>query len=96
MIYYNRISFQESVARTFFKQLISSVVHGDLKIESLLLDTKGNSCNLKICNAASMVTAQNMGAISCKAPELLLNKKCDLKADIFSAGVTLFVMLAGY
>eukprot|EP01084_Bolivina_argentea_P297989 513446_1 len=116
LCYYYCTAFRESVARTFFKQLISGleachnsgVVHADLKIESLLLDTKGNNCNLQINNAGfsniipldatskSMVTAQNMGAICCKAPELLSNQKYDLKCDIFSAGVILFVMLAGY
>ena len=102
---------KENVACKLFAQLISGVsyihsnglVHRDLKLENLLLDKNENLIitdfgfvNEYYSNNGLMETS--CGSPCYAAPELVIsNKPYDArKADIWSCGVILFAMLAGY
>mmetsp|Transcript_65793 Transcript_65793/g.91058 ORF Transcript_65793/g.91058 Transcript_65793/m.91058 type:complete len:170 (+) Transcript_65793:306-815(+) len=100
----------ESVARHYFKQLLSGLdhmhkagcVHRDLKLENLMLD---KDFALKIADfgfSAPTNGRDNKGFLTTycgtkayMAPELFLNKPYDgSKLDIFCAGLILFIMIA--
>ncbi|KAG6558235.1 hypothetical protein Mapa_000418 [Marchantia paleacea] len=102
--------FSEDEARFFFQQLISGVsychsmqiCHRDLKLENTLLDGSP-APRLKICDfgysKSSLLHSQpksTVGTPAYIAPEVLAKKEYDGKlADVWSCGVTLFVMLVG-
>ncbi|XP_023007503.1 serine/threonine-protein kinase SRK2E-like isoform X1 [Cucurbita maxima] len=102
--------FSEDEARFFFQQLISGVsychamqvCHRDLKLENTLLDGSP-APHLKICDfgysKSSVLHSQpksTVGTPAYIAPEVLLKKEYDGKiADVWSCGVTLYVMLVG-
>ncbi|KAJ6809269.1 serine/threonine-protein kinase SAPK10 [Iris pallida] len=102
--------FSEDEARFFFQQLISGVsychsmqvCHRDLKLENTLLDGS-TAPRLKICDfgysKSSILHSQpksTVGTPAYIAPEILLKKEYDGKiADVWSCGVTLYVMLVG-
>ncbi|MED6150294.1 Serine/threonine-protein kinase srk2e [Stylosanthes scabra] len=102
--------FNEDEARFFFQQLISGVsychamqvCHRDLKLENTLLDGSP-APRLKICDfgysKSSVLHSQpksTVGTPAYIAPEVLLMKEYDGKiADVWSCGVTLYVMLVG-
>ncbi|KAG0498638.1 hypothetical protein HPP92_003329 [Vanilla planifolia] len=102
--------FSEDEARFFFQQLISGVsychsmeiCHRDLKLENTLLD--GNPTpQLKICDFGYSKSAllhsqpkSTVGTPAYIAPEVLSRNEYDGKvADVWSCGVTLYVMLVG-
>ncbi|KAL6967795.1 CBL-interacting serine/threonine-protein kinase 14 [Sarracenia purpurea var. burkii] len=104
--------FTEDVSRKYFQQLISAVgychsrgvFHRDLKPENLLLDENGD---LKVSDfGLSAVTDQIRhdgllhtlcGTPAYVAPEILAKKGYDgAKVDVWSCGVILFVLAAGY
>lgn len=103
---------KEDVARRYFQQLISAVdychsrdvYHRDLKPENLLLDENGN---LKVSDFGLSALAESKrqdgllhttcGTPAYVAPEVINRKGYDgAKADIWSCGVILYVLLAGY
>lgn len=103
---------REDMARKYFQQLISAVdfchsrgvYHRDLKPENLLVDEKGN---LKVSDFGLSALPDQLrqdgllhttcGTPAYVAPEVILRKGYDgAKADIWSCGVILFVLLAGY
>lgn len=103
---------KEDAARKYFQQLISAVdfchsrgvYHRDLKPENLLLDEDGN---LKISDFGLSALAESKrqdgllhttcGTPAYVAPEVINRKGYDgTKADIWSCGVILYVLLAGY
>lgn len=102
--------FSEDEARYFFQQLISGVsychsmqiCHRDLKLENTLLDGSPEP-RLKICDfgysKSSVLHSQpksTVGTPAYIAPEVLSRKEYDGKiADVWSCGVTLYVMLVG-
>nr|BAX08113.1 sucrose non-fermenting-1-related protein kinase 2-2 [Pyrus pyrifolia] len=102
--------FSEDEARFFFQQLISGVsychameiCHRDLKLENTLLDGSA-SPRLKICDFGYSKSAilhsqpkSTVGTPAYIAPEVLSRKEYDGKiADVWSCGVTLYVMLVG-
>ncbi|XP_059633519.1 serine/threonine-protein kinase SAPK1-like [Cornus florida] len=102
--------FNENEARFFFQQLISGVsychsmqiCHRDLKLENTLLDGS-TAPRVKICDfgysKSSVLHSQpksKVGTPAYIAPEVLSRKEYDGKlADVWSAGVTLYVMLVG-
>lgn len=102
--------FSEDEARFFFQQLISGVsychsmeiCHRDLKLENTLLDGSV-APRVKICDfgysKSSIFHSQPKSAVGTPAyiaPEVLSRKEYDGKlADVWSCGVTLYVMVVG-
>lgn len=103
---------KESTARKYFQQLICAVsfchsrgvYHRDLKPENLLLDENGD---LKVSDFGLGALSESKrqdgllhttcGTPAYVAPEVISRKGYDgAKADIWSCGVILFVLLAGY
>ena len=75
------------------------IVHRDLKPENLILASKDNDYMLKIADfgLASFIKSSELLKLRCGspgyvAPELLDDRGYNTKADIFSAGVILYVM----
>ncbi|XVE80026.1 hypothetical protein DITRI_Ditri14bG0105700 [Diplodiscus trichospermus] len=99
----------EPEARKLFQQLIDAVdhchrkgvYHRDLKPENLLLDSKGNlkvtDFGLSALRKPGDMLTTACGSPCYVAPELLANKGYDgAAADVWSCGVILFELLAGY
>ncbi|OIT21331.1 PREDICTED: CBL-interacting serine/threonine-protein kinase 25-like [Nicotiana attenuata] len=103
---------KEDVARKYFQQLISAVdfchsrgvFHRDLKPENLLLDENEN---LKVSDFGLSALSEQLrndgllhtqcGTPAYVAPEVLRKKGYDgAKSDIWSCGVILYVLLAGF
>ncbi|XWS15848.1 hypothetical protein CRYUN_Cryun34aG0036900 [Craigia yunnanensis] len=103
---------KENVARKYFQQLISAVnfchargvYHRDLKPENLLLDDNGD---LKVSDFGLSAVSDQIrqdglfhtfcGTPAYVAPEVFSRKGYDAaKVDIWSCGVILFVLMAGY
>ncbi|CAL5410166.1 unnamed protein product [Camellia sinensis] len=103
---------KEDDARKYFQHLINAVdychsrgvFHRDLKPENLLLDAKGV---LKVSDFGLSALAQQVqedgllhttcGTPNYVAPEVIKNKGYDgAKADLWSCGVILYLILAGY
>ncbi|KAF8403564.1 hypothetical protein HHK36_011668 [Tetracentron sinense] len=108
----NNGRMREDEARTYFQQLINAVdychsrgvYHRDLKPENLLLDAYGN---LKVSDFGLSALSQQVkgdgllhttcGTPNYVAPEVLNDRGYDgTTADLWSCGVILFVLLAGY
>ncbi|KAK7300812.1 hypothetical protein RJT34_11663 [Clitoria ternatea] len=104
--------FGEDHARRYFQQLISAVAychargvfHRDLKPENLLVDEHGN---LKVSDFGLSAVRDQIhidgllhtlcGTPAYVAPEILGKKGYDgAKVDVWSCGVVLFVLVAGY
>lgn len=108
IVHHGRLS--EAEARRYFQQLIDGVdychskgvYHRDLKPENLLLDSLGN---MKISDfglsalpeqGVSMLRT-NCGTPNYVAPEVLSHKGYNgAPADVWSCGVILYVLMAGY
>ncbi|EPS60016.1 hypothetical protein M569_14789 [Genlisea aurea] len=102
--------FSEDESRYFFQQLICGVsfchamqiCHRDLKLENTLLDGS-HAPRLKICDfgysKSSLLHSRpksTVGTPAYIAPEVLQRREYDGKmADVWSCGVTLYVMLVG-
>uniref|UniRef100_A0A2P2M080 non-specific serine/threonine protein kinase n=1 Tax=Rhizophora mucronata TaxID=61149 RepID=A0A2P2M080_RHIMU len=103
---------KEDEARKYFQQLINAVdychsrgvYHRDLKPENLLLDANGV---LKVSDFGLSALPQQVrddgllhttcGTPNYVAPEVINNKGYDgAKADLWSCGVILYVLMAGY
>ncbi|KAI0522953.1 hypothetical protein KFK09_005342 [Dendrobium nobile] len=103
---------KEDAARRYFQQLISAVCfchargvfHRDLKPENLLLDEKGD---LKVSDFGLSAVSDQIrqdglfhtfcGTPAYVAPEVLSRKGYDAaRVDIWSSGIILFVLMAGY
>ncbi|KAM7260239.1 hypothetical protein ACFE04_015980 [Oxalis oulophora] len=108
----NRGRFSEDLSRKYFRELISAVgychsrgvFHRDLKPENLLLDESGN---LKVSDFGLSALTDHIqsdgllhtlcGTPAYVAPEILSKKGYDgAKIDVWSCGVILFVLTAGY
>ncbi|KAH9790446.1 CBL-interacting protein kinase 32 [Citrus sinensis] len=108
----NHGRMKEDEARRYFQQLINAVdychsrgvYHRDLKPENLLLDAYGN---LKVSDFGLSALSQQVrddgllhttcGTPNYVAPEVLNDRGYDgSTADLWSCGVILFVLLAGY
>ncbi|KAL8027018.1 hypothetical protein ABFX02_14G068000 [Erythranthe guttata] len=104
--------FSEDLGRKYFQQLISAVsychlrgvFHRDLKPENLLLDENGD---LKVSDFGLSALTDHVrgdgllhtlcGTPAYVAPEILAKRGYDgAKVDVWSCGVVLFVLTAGY
>eukprot|EP00823_Brevimastigomonas_motovehiculus_P000169 TRINITY_DN10282_c0_g1_i1.p1 TRINITY_DN10282_c0_g1~~TRINITY_DN10282_c0_g1_i1.p1 ORF type:complete len:596 (-),score=171.02 TRINITY_DN10282_c0_g1_i1:150-1688(-) len=105
-------AFEETLARTYFKQLVSGleymqskkIAHRDLKPDNLLFD---ENFVLKIAdfgfaaafkeNDTNMLMTTECGTPGYMAPEIFSSKGYNpMISDIWSCGVILFIMLAGF
>ena len=101
-----QIPFDTKLARTYFRQLVSAmecmhsqnIAHQDLKLENLLL---GDGFDLKVADfdvawTEGQSIIKNVGTQFYRAPEMC-NKTCKdpRAADIYSAGVVLFMFMCG-
>ncbi|KAL5806761.1 hypothetical protein ACOSQ4_029494 [Xanthoceras sorbifolium] len=108
----SRGRFSEDLSRRYFQQLISTVgychsrgvFHRDLKPENLLLD---ENWDLKVSDFGLSAVRDQIrpdgllhtlcGTPAYVAPEILAKKGYDgAKVDVWSCGVVLFVLIAGY
>ncbi|KAI3904672.1 hypothetical protein MKW98_014852 [Papaver atlanticum] len=105
--YLERLS--EGEARKYFQQLIDAVdychsrgvYHRDLKPENLLLDSRGNlkvtDFGLGVFQKQGDLLSTACGSPSYVAPEVINHKSYNgASADIWSCGVILYELLAGY
>mmetsp|Transcript_34402 Transcript_34402/g.91073 ORF Transcript_34402/g.91073 Transcript_34402/m.91073 type:complete len:619 (+) Transcript_34402:295-2151(+) len=101
-------AFPEPFARAYFKQLLLAlgechrvgVYHRDIKPENILLNEnfqlKVGDFGLASLNPSSELLRTTCGTRSYQAPEILARQMYHGdKADVWSAGVVLFIMLAG-
>lgn len=110
-IFYPKKPFDESKAKYIFLEIlngleachIAGIIHGNLKIKNIMLDS---NWNVKISNfgSSSLFTGKENSnhpvmpnsSTKFEAPEIRRRKPCDgIKADIFSLGVILFVLVNG-
>ena len=104
--------FSEDLSRRYFQQLISAlrychsqgVFHRDLKLDNLLID---QNLDLKISDFGLSAVKDQIrpdgllhticGTPAYVAPEILAKKGYDgVKVDVWSCGVILFALIAGY
>ncbi|KAI3917561.1 hypothetical protein MKW98_021323 [Papaver atlanticum] len=100
----------EFSARHLFQQLLlvimycheNGVIHRDLKPENILLATKGSYFSIKLTDFGFATYIQPeeklrgvFGTRFYIAPEILTGKEYNQTADIWSAGVILYILLSG-
>jgi len=108
-LYYEKQGFSEPIARNLFLQIINGleachnagISHGDLKPENILVHS---DWTLKLCDFGNSFTncdieSENMknGTRSYSGPEVwqVRNKVCGFKADVYSIGIILFILVTG-
>ncbi|KAE8660062.1 Phosphoenolpyruvate carboxylase kinase 2 [Hibiscus syriacus] len=99
--------FPEARARLIVTQLVNAlvhihglgVVHRDIKPENVLFDSR-NSVNLTDFGSADVVAKEPLrgvvGTPYYVAPEILAGREYGEKVDVWSCGVVLYIMLAGF
>ncbi|PFH35931.1 hypothetical protein BESB_055820 [Besnoitia besnoiti] len=102
--------FTEDQARHSMRRLLlalqclhaKGVVHRDLKTENLILETADNPTTLKLIDfgLASTLGSPSMrmrcGSPGYVAPEILQDLPYGTKVDVFSAGIILYTLIAGF
>eukprot|EP00252_Welwitschia_mirabilis_P017578 TRINITY_DN3892_c0_g1_i12.p1 TRINITY_DN3892_c0_g1~~TRINITY_DN3892_c0_g1_i12.p1 ORF type:complete len:222 (-),score=32.08 TRINITY_DN3892_c0_g1_i12:1312-1977(-) len=99
----------EGEARKYFHQLINAVdychsrnvYHRDLKPQNLLLDQNGNlkitDFGLSVLRQTDAILSTSCGSPDYAAPEVILGQNYNgAAADVWSCGIILYEMLAGY
>ena len=95
-----KVMFVELIFGLRHLHLTSQILHRDIKTENVLMDKHGHvrlsdfgfSCKFDINNA---LTSTYCGSPAYVAPEMIMREAYTSKADIWSAGVVLYVMLTG-
>ncbi|XWS53822.1 hypothetical protein CRYUN_Cryun10bG0033100 [Craigia yunnanensis] len=98
--------FSEAQARPIMTQLIQAlahihklgVVHRDIKPENILFDSK-NSVKLTDFGSADVAMEVMEGVVGTPyyvAPEVLAGREYGERVDVWSCGVVLYIMLAGF
>ncbi|MFQ6646051.1 hypothetical protein Gotur_019047, partial [Gossypium turneri] len=98
--------FSEAQARPILTQLVQAlahihslgVVHRDIKPENILFDSK-NSVKLTDFGSADVAPEVMRGVVGTPfyvAPEILGGREYGEKVDVWSSGVVLYIMLAGF
>ena len=105
----NNIGFGEDLGRLIFSQLLdgleaihnSNIVHRDIKLDNIMLTS--NDYTLKYIDFGFATEKSNgyldtfLGTPNYAAPELHLKRKyLGVSEDIFSLGVTLFILVTGH
>eukprot|EP00330_Aristerostoma_sp_ATCC50986_P012193 CAMPEP_0114594868 /NCGR_PEP_ID=MMETSP0125-20121206/16581_1 /TAXON_ID=485358 ORGANISM="Aristerostoma sp., Strain ATCC 50986" /NCGR_SAMPLE_ID=MMETSP0125 /ASSEMBLY_ACC=CAM_ASM_000245 /LENGTH=225 /DNA_ID=CAMNT_0001795715 /DNA_START=104 /DNA_END=781 /DNA_ORIENTATION=- len=106
---FHKIDFcrDEKLVRTYFHQFMcgleyihaKGVAHLDLKCENLLLDNKFQLrvIDFDMASKIGSNVTHGRGTTNFRAPEVALNRYVDFpEADIYSAGIILFVLRFGY
>ena len=108
-IFYPKTPFTEPIARSLFKDILQcvkechsrNVVHLDLKLENIMFN---KHYEVKLCDFGFAQEINNdnklietfVGTESYSAPEIIMRQPFNgYKADVFSLGVILFIMLTG-
>mmetsp|Transcript_7288 Transcript_7288/g.15140 ORF Transcript_7288/g.15140 Transcript_7288/m.15140 type:complete len:464 (-) Transcript_7288:151-1542(-) len=106
-----RSSYTEADARLLCRILLGAmeymhgkgIAHRDLKPENIFLESDDNDYCIKIGDfgLAKRVThpkslRSTCGTLGYMAPEVMLSRPYGLKADMWSVGVIIFVLLGGY
>jgi len=100
----------EANAKKVFLQVISAldylhdeahVVHRDIKCENVMLDHDGNVKLIDFGLSNTFIFESDLfettcGSLAYSAPEMLKGRQYSKKADIWSAGVFLYAIVAGY
>jgi serine/threonine protein kinase len=101
-------SFSEVQACKYLKQIVSAIrhchalniVHRDIKPENIMITDMDTIrlidfglCSLNQSERSESVVA---GTPYYMAPETIDGKNCDPKADMWSLGVLLYIMMSGY
>ena len=109
-INHNRGPVDEATARFIFAQVVSvlqylhnekGIIHRDLKAENVLLDRYQNIRVIdfgfsNVCQPDNPLFYTACGSPAYVAPEMLIGQPYTQSADIWSAGVLLFAMIARY
>lgn len=102
--------YPEIEAKILFRSILKAiqylhsygVVHRDVKPENILLKRKNSATDVvldgfKYAEMSDHRSFQgNFGTLPYKAPELLKGEKYGLEVDMWSAGITLHIILCGY
>ncbi|CAM9708993.1 unnamed protein product [Chrysoparadoxa australica] len=106
-----RTAFEEPAARELMRVLVVAVsylhshdvVHRDIKPENLLLVDENEDCHIKVADFGFAERISNLenvdsgcGTPQYVAPEILRGQHGTEKVDVWSIGITLFVLLGGY
>lgn len=103
-------TFSEAEAANYMSQILMAVsylhsmniIHRDIKPENIVLSNKDHDANLKLIDFGTSREVEGnqklqarMGTAYYIAPEVL-RKNYDVKCDIWSCGIILYVLLCGY
>jgi serine/threonine protein kinase len=79
-----------------------NIVHGDIKPSNILLDPQGRVKIVDFGLSFTLASGKKMkgdmlpgGTLQFMSPEQILNEDVDSRSDIYSLGVTFFLMLTG-
>mmetsp|Transcript_23725 Transcript_23725/g.23499 ORF Transcript_23725/g.23499 Transcript_23725/m.23499 type:complete len:356 (-) Transcript_23725:21-1088(-) len=94
------IKFIEKLLKVLRYLGSKNIVHRDIKPENILMADDNDDTNFKLidfglaCVVSGKLTA-SCGSPGYVAPEILRKIPYDLKVDVFSAGIILFILLSG-